>query len=406
MGPGVLNSPAEQGDYDIAHNAVFGLGRFVGASVDPFNPLGLVGVGRGAYGVLRGVEGAGAALGRTALSAVGTHVLAPGAIAGGADLGEYATGVLGGPAAEQRYGNLVGIPAGILLRGAGEGLFLKGIAGGKAGFAGVGNALGNGRPVFDNPREALGKLENGSFAASLPHPEAGLPADYNVPGPTASMDQAGQAFFQQTVHGDALASGNYRNLLDRNTQALRGAAPGGDPADALNYVRSVEDARQQAVGLRVQQAQADADLAQMAASRASGRQSLMIGGPGKSQLFDYGNEVVNQLAQARDDAKGMADAAWDAARQGGFTSATTDTRPMYNALEGLAQSSIKNLQAPGTFPFRELSPLYQDGDMRGMFNATGDRKRGTFAAGEGNGPNATLQGPATLVHIHCIESQL
>jgi hypothetical protein len=406
MGSGVLNSPAENGDYDVAHNAVFGLGRFVGAGVDPFNPLGLVGVGRGAYGVLRGVEGAGAALGKAALSAAGTHVLAPVAIAGGADAGEYATGVLGGQAAEQRFGNLVGIPLGIAFRGAGEGLLLKGLAGGKAGFAGVGKALGNGRPVFDNPSEALSNLGDGAFAASLPHPEAGLPEGYNVPGATASMDQAGQAFFQQTVHGDALASGNYRNLLDRNTQALRGAAPGGDPGDALNYVRSVEDARQQAVGLRIQQAQADADLAQIAASRGTSGQALMVGGPGKAQLFDYGGEVVNQLAAARDDAKGMADAAWDAARQDGFTSATTDTRPLYNAIEGLAQSSIKNLQAPGIFPYRELAPLYQDGDLRGMFDAMGARKAGTTAAGAGNGPNAVLQGPASLDTLHSLESSL
>jgi hypothetical protein len=399
-GPGMLNSPAESGDYDVGHNAAFGLGRFVGASIDPLNPLGVIGVGRAL------AEGAGAA-GRAAAGAFGTHVLAPAAIAGGADLGTYAAGALGGSPAEQRFAAAAAIPLGILARGAAEGVLLGGIEKGKSAAGAAGDLLsGKATPIFDNPAGAADALRNGAFESGLPHPGAGLPAGYIVPGATASMDVGGQAFFAQTVHDDRLANGAYRDLLDGNTAALHGALPGGDPADAVGYVRSVQDARQQTVDMRVAQAKSDADLAQTAASRGTAGQGMLIGAPGKADLFNYANEVVNQLAGARDDARAMADDAWNVARQGGFTTATTDTRPMYNALEGLAQRSIQNLQAPGTFPYRELAPLYQDGDLRGMFDATGVRKPSTIAAGAGNGPNATLAGPATLDTLHSLQSSL
>jgi hypothetical protein len=399
-GPGMLNSPAESGDYDVGHNAAFGLGRFVGASIDPLNPLGVIGVGRAL------AEGAGG-VGRAALGAVGTHVLAPAAIAGGADVGTYAAGALGGSPAEQRFAAAAAIPLGILARGAAEGVLLGGIEKGKSAAGAAGDLLsGKATPIFDNPAGAADALRNGAFESGLPHPGAGLPTGYIVPGATASMDVGGQAFFAQTVHDDRLANGAYRDLLDGNTAALHGALPGGDPADAVGYVRSVQDARQQTVDMRVAQAKSDADLAQTAAARGTAGQGMLIGAPGKADLFNYANEVVNQLAGARDDARAMADDAWNVARQGGFTTATTDTRPMYNALEGLAQRSIQNLQAPGTFPYRELAPLYQDGDLRGMFDATGVRKPSTIAAGAGNGPNATLAGPATLDTLHSLQSSL
>ena len=397
LGPHAFSSPAELGDYDVGHNAEFGLGAFIGSGIDPFNPLGAIGAGRA---LLSGSA-------KTALAGVGkefaTHWMAPAAMAGGADAGDYLGDKLGGQRGAQIGANLAAVPLGILGRAALEGGLVKATEGGKSLLGGIG---GEKPQIFDNPTSAHAALKDGTFESGLPVPGAGLPEGYLVPAATKTMDQGGQAFFQQTVHQDRLANGNYRDLLERNTAALHGALPGGDPSDAVNYVRNVQDARQQTVDMRIAAARSDADLAQMAASRSSAGQGLMVGAPGKAQLFDYGNEVVNQLAAARDDAKAMADDAWDVARQGGFTSATTDPRPLYNAIEGLAQKQIQNLQAPGTFPYKELAPLYQDGDLRGMFTPAGVRKPGTIGAGSATGPNAVLQGPVSLDTLHNLESSL
>src|SRR6202044_2658789 len=90
---------------------------------------------------------------------------------------------------------------------------------GKTVLGGIGGKPGQ---IFDNPSNASAALSGTGFETGLPNPAAGLPEGYQVPGFTRSMDQGGQAFFQQTVHQDRIANGQYRDLLENNTNTPHG----------------------------------------------------------------------------------------------------------------------------------------------------------------------------------------
>jgi hypothetical protein len=62
------------------------------------------------------------------------------------------------------------------------------------------------------------------------------------------------------------------------------------------------------------------------------------GGPGQAAKFDLGQELVNQLNAAREDAFAHADDQWDVAREQGFTTTPIrDVSQLYAKLEGECQ---------------------------------------------------------------------
>lgn len=373
-----------------------------------YNAGTFVTMGANPLAIARDVAG-----GASVLSLIGRHILAPGAMGGGADLGAWAAG---NTPNEKMIANLALAPAAIASRAALEGALLKTLNVGRAGAGAAKTAIDNsawqavddayqasyGEGAAAEKAKALANLD--TFPKSTP-----LPAAYQAPAVLqTSSDPLRQFFANNVASGGALHNQFITGTAPTNTAALRGMAPEGNPADAVTAVRSQLASAQATIEQRLALADQNAQRAAQTAAINSKGQTLEPGGAdGQIALANNAQSVLDEIRGARADTKAWADGQWQVARNQGLTSVTalpTDTSNLYSSIISRAEQHLQGGGDERDFPFADLNPLFK-APLRGMLGRDRAVPLDQLPTGQDGGPNAFYSQP-TIDQLKNVDSSL
>lgn len=384
-----------QQDQGVLPDMIYNAGTFVGMGA---NPKAIAS------------EAAG---GASVLSLIGRHILAPGAMGGGADAAAWAAG---NTPNEKMISNLALAPATIASRAVLEGALLKTVSASKAGGAALTGAVQNHawQAVDDAYQAAYGEGGAAEKAKALANlnafPKSGpLPAGYQAPAALqTSSDPLRQFFADNVASGGALHNQFITSTAPTNTAALRGMQPEGDPADAVTAVRNQLAAGQATIEQRLAQAEQNSQRAAQTASINSKGQTLEPGGAvGQMAAADNAQSVLDEIRAARADTKTWADGQWQVARNQGLTSVTAlpaDTSNLYSSIISRAEQHLQGGGDERDFPFTDLNPLFK-APLRGMLGRDRAVPLDQLPTGQDGGPNAFYDAP-TIDNLKNIDSSL
>lgn len=196
--------------------------------------------------------------------------------------------------------------------------------------------------------------------------EGGLPAGFNVPPPTASLDLPSQALMHQVITKDALANSNYRAVLEANENLLKGAAPVGEGAeDVASHLANLQEqrlgAKQQLITQAVDQAEQDLSIA----TRGATYNPEETGAVRRA----YELNLRGHLMEAWANSSATTRAEFEAARANGLDQATIPTTRLYDRLADMMSESI-NAGMAKSFPSSTVSELYNKPPLK-MFDSHG-----------------------------------
>jgi Phage tail lysozyme len=381
-----LNNPEYQnaGEEVLSHAA-----EFVGAGASP------------------GGVGADISAGKSLLSMLWHHVLAPASISGGLDAGEYLADKSG-------IANNVSEPVGIAARAALTGALAHGL--GTLGRASTTYAEETPRNAVQGAVEAGAGPQDAAAAKSaalnnLNQYQEPIPG-YTTPAALRTGDTALQQFTNnvltndQRYHNDFVKPGG---LADKNINALEAQRPSGNADNAVDALQNTQSRRQSMIDLRVQQAR---DLAQAAEDRVTNEAvgGTLPQGAGIRQQAGYqkGQAFISELGAARDDAFAHADQSWQDAKDLGFTNAQPSQDVLSSLYDNLENAMGENLRLNQghDFPWAQVNDLYRGGNPRGMFDKLGNRLPETIWSGPTlNGDRLFGEG-TTLDQLKGVDSRL